>query len=368
MFDHQIFTVQRYGGFTKYFVALSRALRNTPGIETEIVAPAYINEYLMADDSRSALTFRLRHPKRGLKYRPLLAAPLFRMAAQWQRPDIIHETHYLLRGCQLPAAVPVMATCHDMILERQADGSARSRDAVDRKQQAFERASGIICISEHTRTDLLQYYPRFESRVSVVYHGVDRIEPMASVGRSLPSSYLLFVGMRDGYKNFANAVRAMGASRLVRENYHLVCFGGGPLSTIERQMCVDAGLKADKVVQLTGDESLLAFAYQNAAALVYPSKYEGFGMPLTEAMAQGCPVLCSHASCFPEICADAAQYFDPDSVESIRHATEQLLEDEARQSELVALGRQRAAAFTWQSCAEGTAAAYGKALARHAVH
>jgi glycosyltransferase involved in cell wall biosynthesis len=337
-------------------------------MHTEIVAPGHVNEYIARQDSNSALTFRLRHPQRGLKYRPMLMAPLFRLAAQWQRPDIIHETHYLLQGGHLPRGVPLMATCHDMILERHADDSPGSIDAICRKREAFERASGIICISEHTRSDLLHHYPHLEPRVSVVHHGVDRIEAPASVTNPLPEYYILFVGVRSGYKNFANAVWAMGASALVRQNYHLVCFGGGPLSAAERQLLADASLPANRVIQCSGDERLLAYAYKHAAALIYPSTYEGFGMPLTEAMMQGCPVLCSGASCFPEICADAAQYFDPTSVESIRQAMEELLDDTARRATLVRLGYQRVAKFTWQACAAGTAVAYGTALARGAVH
>jgi glycosyltransferase involved in cell wall biosynthesis len=261
-----------------------------------------------------------------------------------------------------------MATCHDMILERHADHAPGSADAIRRKREALERASGIICISEHTRSDLLDRYPYLESRVSVVHHGVDRIEAPPSMTQPLPADYLLFVGVRSGYKNFANAVRAMGASPLVRDNFHLVCFGGGPLSAAEHQLFVDANLPADRVIQCSGDERLLAFAYKNAVALIYSSIYEGFGMPLTEAMMQGCPVLCSGASCFPEICADAAQYFDPTSVESIRQAMEELLDDTARRATLVRLGYQRVAKFTWQACAAGTAVAYGTALARGAVH
>ncbi len=362
MFDHQIFSVQRYGGYTKYYVSLSRALRQLPDFHAQIVAPAHVNEYLEPQDSRHPLTFALRHPRRGLKYRPALAAPLFRLAAGWRRPDIVHETHYILKGGQLPRGVPVMATCHDMIVERTADGSSASRDAIRHKRLSFERASGIICISENTRADLLERYPQFESRVSVVHHGVDAIEPRQPSGLRLPSSYLLFVGVRGGYKNFANAVRAIGASSRAGRNLDLVCFGGGALNAAERRICADAGLDEGRVLQISGDDQLLAHAYRQALALIYPSSYEGFGMPLTEAMVQGCPVLCSNSSCFPEICADAALYFDPDDVDSIRQAIERLLDQPQRRASLVRDGRRRASAFTWASCAAGTAAAYARAV------
>ena len=368
MFDHQIFVVQAYGGYSKYYVALARALRTLPGIQTDIVAPAHVNEYLLPSDSHNGITFRLRHLRRGLKYRPLLAAPLVRASAVWCRPDIVHETHSILRGGHLPRGIPVMATCHDMTPERLANGSPASRAAIANRRLAFERAAGIVCISDNTRTDLLRFYPQLESRISVVHHGVDKVQPLASLAQPLPPHFLLFVGMRSGYKNFANALRALGASALARGECHLLCFGGGPLTPAERQCCADAGLRADQVSQLSGDDAVLAYLYQHAAALIYPSLYEGFGMPLTEAMVQGCPVLCSQASCFPEICGDAALYFDPNDTESMRQAIDQVLGDTACRDELIRRGHQRVAAFTWQACAAGTALAYERALASAGPH
>lgn len=358
MFDHQIFGVQRYGGFTKYFVSLARALRALPGMQAQIVAPAHVNAYLGPGDAGHPLTFRLEHPRRGLKYRPKAVAPLFRLAARWGRPDVIHETHYILSGEQLPRGVPVMATCHDMIIERQHDGSAASADAIRHKRQALERAGGIICISENTRQELLQHYPQLQERVSVVHHGVDAVQPPQRVAAELPERYLLFVGVRGGYKNFAALLQAFGASARLREHVHLVCFGGGAFSAEERHQAQQAGVPASRLLQLSGGDGLLAYAYRHAAALVYPSLHEGFGMPLTEAMIQGCPVLCSRASCFPEICQEAAEYFDPLSVDAMRESMERVLDDPARCDELRRLGRQRVTAFTWQRCAAATAVAY----------
>jgi len=358
LLDHQCFVVQPYGGFTRYYVSLLRALRTLPDMQCDVVAPAHVNEYLGPHDAPNAFTFRLRRPRRGLRFRPALMAPLFRAAASWLRPDVIHETHYALQGTQLPRGVPVMATCHDMIVERHDDGSEQSARVIRLKRQALERADGIICISESTRADLLDLYPALESRVSVVHHGVEAVQALDNPPMALPESFLLYVGVRTGYKNFANLVRALGALGSRHADVHLVCFGGGALRSAELQLIADAGLPAHRVHQLGGDDSLLASLYRRAVALVYPSLQEGFGMPLTEAMAQGCPVLCGSVSCCPEICAEAAEYFDPLNIESMRAAIDRLLQDESRRATLRQLGFARAAQFSWQHCAQRTAAAY----------
>ncbi|WP_395703425.1 glycosyltransferase family 4 protein [Aquabacterium sp.] len=360
VFDHQIFSVQAYGGFSKYFVSLARALRALPGVEADIVAPAHVNEYLGPADAHNPLTFKMAGPRRGLRYRPRLLAPLFRLVAGAQRPDVIHETHYLLGGGHLPRGVPVMATCHDMIIEQQDDGSPRSREAIAHKRLAFERAGGIICISEHTRAELLQRYPQLEAKVSVIHHGVEAVPAPATVDPPLPSAYLLFVGLRGGYKNFGTLLRAFGASPRLHREFQLLCFGGGPLTPAELQACAEAGIPAGRVQQRSGDEFLLAYAYRHAALLVCPSLHEGFGMPLTEAMVQGCAVACSDASCFPEICADAAAYFDPLDADAMRSTIERLLDDSAYRDAMRLRGRARAAAFSWPRCADRTAAAYAR--------
>lgn len=358
LLDHQCFLVQPYGGFTRYYVSLMRELRKLSGMQCDVIAPAHVNEYLQSGDARNPLTFRMRQPRRGLRFRPALVAPLFRLGARWLRPDVIHETHYILQGGQLPRGVPVMATCHDMIVERHADGSAENARAIRLKRDALQRADGIICISESTRADLLDIYPALERKVSVVHHGVDAVEPMSLPTVQLPRTFLLYVGVRAGYKNFGNVLRAIGAMGPRYAELHLVCFGGGPLREAERSLMAESGIAGERVHQLGGDDQLLAALYRRALALIYPSLQEGFGMPLTEAMAQGCPVLCGHVSCCPEICADAAEYFDPGSVESMRVAISRLVDDGDRRATLQRLGHARAAAFSWQACAQRTASAY----------
>jgi glycosyltransferase involved in cell wall biosynthesis len=108
---------------------------------------------------------------------------------------------------------------------------------------------------------------------------------------------------------------------------------------------------------------MLAAYYRNARAFVYPSRYEGFGIPPLEAMSFGCPVVCSNVSSIPEVVGDAAEMFDPLDVNSIRTSIEKVVEDDGRRMELIGRGAKRLTAFSWKRCAEQTLEVYRKILA-----
>jgi glycosyltransferase involved in cell wall biosynthesis len=159
---------------------------------------------------------------------------------------------------------------------------------------------------------------------------------------------VLFVGDRGGYKNFAGLVEALRAPAL--EDIQLVCYGGGPFrkgETLPR-----------RALHLSGSDELLAQLYRQAAALVYPSVYEGFGLPALEAMACHCPVVCSNAGSLPEIVGTAAELFDPRDPAAIADAVERVLTSSGRAQELRTRGAERAKQFTWERCAMETRQVY----------
>jgi glycosyltransferase involved in cell wall biosynthesis len=251
-----------------------------------------------------------------------------------------------------------VTTLHDMIVERYPEWFGRAEQQIAEKLSAFRRADAIVCVSANTRRDLLERYPEFESRSHVVWHGVDHAPGQQALPRSVAQPYILFVGTRHPYKNFDRLLRAYGASRRLVAELRLVCFGGGPLSAAELEVCRASGVPADRIVHIEGDDALLAAAYRHAAVFGFPSLYEGFGMPLTEAMVQGCPIACSAASSFPEVAADAAAYFDPLDVESIRSTLETVVFDASQRAGIVEAAKRRVSLFSWQRCASQTAAIY----------
>ena len=145
-------------------------------------------------------------------------------------------------------------------------------------------------------------------------------------------------------------------SEFLRKNYRLVCFGGPPPTPEE------AALPGD-VKFLRGDDLALANAYRQASALIYPSLYEGFGLPLLEAFNLDCPVVTSGCGSIREVAGEAAQYFEAASPDSLVEALRRVLGNVAWRETLTNRGRDRAATFSWKRCAEATAEAYRVALA-----
>ena len=174
--------------------------------------------------------------------------------------------------------------------------------------------------------------------------------------------YLFYVGDRHGYKNFEGLLEAYTSSGLLRNNFNLVCFGGGRFTAEQKQLISEHGLSYQQVTQVIGNDVELARHYQQAAAFVYPSLYEGFGIPLLEAMTLDCPVVCSNTSSIPEVVGNAGEYFDPNNPEEIAFAIERVVGSSSHRSELINLGRDRCAQFSWKKCAEETLHIYRSIL------
>lgn len=363
-FDYQIFVEQEFGGISRYYCALATELRRHAGVTTKIVAPLHINAYLRdrpaVDAAIGYYVKRLPRTGRLIKAASAVVFPTISRALQ---PDIVHETYYSAYPTDR-LSVPRTLTVYDMIHER-FPGSFSARDPVSRrKASAVKRADHIFCISENTKRDLVETYDIPESHISVTYLGSDPI-PLACTSIDdlfMDRPYLLYVGARGGYKNFSSLLDAYAASAWIKHNFRLVCFGGGPLSIKELKRMKDLGLTRRDVHQIGGGDELLWALYRQAAVFVYPSLYEGFGIPPLEAMSADCPVACSLSSSIPEVVGSAGEYFDPTNTDSIRTALEVVLQSAERRGELVALGRARHAAFSWERCASETLAVYRKLI------
>lgn len=364
IYDSQIFAQQEFGGISRYFCALVAQLANFPDTEARIVAPLYVNGYLKGLGNNIAVGQYVRRlPKTGRIIRTLSAA-LFRPLAGMIRPDVVHETYYSERP-MCGGKMPRVLTVYDMIHERCPDSFAANDPMARIKACAVQRADHIFCISENTRRDLLEIHQLPEDRVSVTYLGYDALPQSALTAADLVGAapYLLHVGGRHGYKNFEGLLRAFAASAWLRDNLRLVCFGSAGFSREERGLITALGLSESQIIHLGGGDDRLAALYQGAAAFVYPSRYEGFGIPPLEAMSLDCPVICSNTSSIPEVVGEAGEYFDPHDIESIRAALERVLQSSTRRQALIALGRLRHELFSWQRCAQETHNVYRRLAA-----
>lgn len=364
-FDHQIFGWQKYGGVSRYIYELAKGLSTNSDHQVKILAPLCVNLYIA--ESPAGLDIAginvPRLPRSGRAYRAINSL----LVRPWLRkfnPAIVHETYY--SGIRLaPRQAKVVVTVHDMIHERFSTMFSRTDTTSREKALAVRRADHVICVSENTRRDLVELFGVSESKTTVVHHGFSLTGPVAQSGESwVPPRrpYFLYVGNRSGYKNFIGLLQAYAQSKILKDNYDVLCFGGGRLTENERRKIAELGLNQNVVYQRFGSDALLARLYKSATAFVYPSMYEGFGIPPLEAMAFGCPVTCSNASSIPEVVGEAAEFFDPNDSQAMRYAMERVATDSDLRQTLIKNGRERLQLFSWSRCAEETLAIYERIL------
>ena len=364
-YDPQIFSAQIYGGVSRYFCEIASRIAKEPGVQISITAPMYINAYLervprgLVSGFRAPSAIHLRLLQRGLGI--LIGDWMLRAEA----PDIVHETYYFPYRLG-PRRARRVLTIYDMINEKFASNSTHAEKTARYKAFAAKRADHVICISESTRRDAIEILGLPPEKTSVIYLGFDLMNTDRGSTEKpvLPTSepFLLYVGVRGGYKNFHRLLEAYATSPLLRTGYNLICFGGGTLRADELKTIQELGLYSDQVMQLAGDDYLLARLYEQASAFVYPSLYEGFGIPPLEAMAHDCPVVCSNTSSIPEVVGDAGEYFEPDDIESIRTAIERVVGSDGHQKILIAKGRAQLKSFSWDRCALETLDIYKKLI------
>ena len=358
LYDAQIFRQQRYGGISRYFCELAPRINAAPDARALILAPRHRNAYLRELPSEvrvgwySPSTSRPSWPhKMATRATELLTSAAF-------RPDVVHETYYFGTAVRAPQARRVL-TVYDMIHERFPQRFAAANPDARAKRAAAQRADHVICISECTRRDVIDILGLPSSKVTVT-HLSSSLRPPAALP-ALPATggrpYLLYVGDRGGYKNFEGLLKALRSSTSLHD-VQLVCYGGGALQADEWARVDALGLPRERITHCGGDDAMLAALYASALCLVYPSLYEGFGLPPLEAMNCGCPVVCSNGGSLPEVTGAACADFDPNDAEAMCQAIESVALSESRRTDLRAQGQVQAQRFSWDRCASETLAVY----------
>lgn len=372
LFDHQVFSWQTYGGVSRYFAEQMRGLK---ALGQKVFLPENFfaeNVYLqdLPDFQRKSLT------PFGFKGKKILQNLLGRShsirAIQNVRPDVFHPTYfdpYFLPTLQ-KQGLPFVLTVHDMIHEIYGHGSKSrfSLDAqvVENKQLLAEKANAVIAVSENTRQDLLRFCPNLDpAKIHVIHHGNSmRANPVehqdtTPLNPKIPTSrYLLFVGQRKAYKNFNWMLEQLADLLRSEPELMLICVGGSAFDPSEQQLLTQLGLNNQVKYVTVGSDQDLANLYSRAACFIFPSQYEGFGIPVLEAFACGCPAVLNRASSLPEVGGDAALYFDSSRPDSLEERVRLVLNDFTFRNELVARGRARAQQFSWEQSVSKHLAVY----------
>ncbi len=367
LLDHQIMDAQVRGGVSRYFHALSGAMQRKQLAEVRF-PPIYTdNEYFRPRDRP-----RGAEPGRDSRANQLLARTLRKAKCrlnEWasirelekQGFDVFHPTYYDPYFLDHLKQKPFVLTICDMIHEIFPQHFSPRDNTRERKAILARAATRIIAPSRTTRADIVRYLGIEPAKIDVIH--LANALGGESEAVPVPGSYLLYVGGRGRrYKNFANFFCAFARLAAAFPALHLVCVGQRGFAPEELAVIRGCGLES-RCRSVPATDRQLVFLYRQAALFVYPSLYEGFGLPILEAFAAGCPVALSDASCFPEIAGDAAFYFDPSDVSSIVQALATVLADEALRRTLIHRGWSRLQAFSWGLTAERTAALYRQCLA-----
>lgn len=360
--DYQIFAQQAYGGISRYF---TRLVQNLSAMQqpVRVFAPIHCNRYLAElSDELVQGRFVSRYPPKTARLfwawdRISSRAPITR----W-RPDILHETYYAKKSV-VSNACPVVITVLDMIHDLFPANFAADDPTVAIKRAAVDRADHVICISHQTKMDLMRLYGTDADKISVVHLGFDHFSQLAGEVKFVTPSgrpFILYVGYRGGYKNFLGVLDAVAASARLRSEFDIVAFGGGRFSSEELSRISALGFAENQVLYRGGSDDLLGNLYSSASAFVYPSLYEGFGIPPLEAMAHLCPVVSSNAGPMPEVVADAAELFNPEDTMEICSALENVVLSSDRSRVLVEAGAERIKQFSWEKCTQQTLDVYRK--------
>ena len=231
-----------------------------------------------------------------------------------------------------------------------------SRKWIQGKKALIKNADKIIAISEKTKEDLINIYNIPDDKIKVIYHGYNKFNKIG--GRLISEPYILYVGLRDKYKNFNTFVLGL-KSILLKKQIKILCIGGGQFTKNEINLLKDHKI-LKYIIQLTANDATLASAYKNALCFVFPSEYEGFGMPILEAFSMECPVILNNKSCFPEIAQDAALYFDSKNPNDVEEKISELINNNTLRQELISNGKIRLNSFSWNQCKKQTSDLYNE--------
>ena len=354
-FDYAIFTLQRFGGVSNYIVNLTENFSDQ--VDPSIISLFYKNYYLKNSNFADKLFFYNRVGSM-IKYINKANKIYFNYKLKKEIPDIIHLTYFNEKNFYASKAKQVI-TEYDLIKEKFY--SEKYQDQIEYKKKLFEKVDQIICISNNTKKDLQQEYSIDASKISVVHLAVNKNKDFRDRFLNL-RPFILYVGLRQRYKNFINAIKAYASSSKLKLDFDFVCFGGGNFSKTEEDLFRKLSLDRSRIHYFEGDQLDLNYFYHKARIFIFPSLYEGFGIPLLEAMNMKCPVICSDTSCFSEIVNDAAILFDPTDIESLEFKMEKLIYDDQLLLNLKKKGNDNLNNFSWKKCADETEQLYKKII------
>lgn len=354
-YDDIIFNLQKAGGISVYWHELINRILTD---KYDVFFIEHENENNIFRKDLEIPTFKKvkekNIPINILRYLPL--------TLKVSPNSIFHSSYYRVSNQK---NVLNIVTVHDFTYEYYIKGLAKKIHVIQKKN-AIEKADGIICISENTKKDLLKFYPNVnEDKIEVIYNGVSddfyKIEDSKDefYEKYHNQKYIMFVGDRSDYKNFGIALNVVGKLK----DFKLIIVGGKNLS--ENELEEIEGTLDGRYEHLKGiSNDKLNILYNNAFCLLYPSSYEGFGIPVIEAMKAGCPVIAMNRSSIPEVAGDAGILVDSEDYNEFINEIKKL-ENKSYRTDIELKGYNQAERFSWKKTYNDTIKFYNKIYNYH---
>jgi glycosyltransferase involved in cell wall biosynthesis len=354
--DGWIYKYQKWGGINTYFDRLMYYTKSDCRWEVALDKPV------------DGLTFSKSEPKLGYPLSTYIHPRIdfhINRIKWWIKEhgsvDLYHPTYYDWISCHNWESLknPIVCTLHDCIHERFPDHQKKDPFTVPTKRRMIERADQLICISQNTADDMDFFYPGYSNKIRVILSGTDF--SAATMKEEPQLDYFSFVGTRNGYKNFSTLVKAVHLCNKTEPNITVKVSGE---KFTENELNLFKSLGVEACFQWVGwlTEAELASFYYNSVALIYPSLYEGFGLPALDAMACGSTVIAHNGSSLPEVVGNGGILINAESVEQLKDAICDLLNADSSRKILISSATKQASKLSWVKTAEQSTQLYLKLL------
>lgn len=353
VFDNIVYRLQKAGGISVYWTEMCRRLIKDQTFEKLFIEDVFSKSNIFRQEL-DIPTINIYLKKNFL----FKLSRYFDVNIHLKNKFIFHSSYFRL--CSNKNAINV-TTVHDFIYEKHSRWGPKRLVHSFIKKRAIRKSDAIICVSESTKRDLIEYIPNVDiKKVYVIYLSVSNcFFPLTVLNFDTPfpkNKYLLFVGQRKGYKGFMFAVKVAKFYSI-----NLLFVGGGSLSNAER-LYLKSHLSKDSFIHVGNISSnRLNELYNNALCLFYPSTYEGFGLPLIEAQKAGCPVIAYRGSSIIEVVENSALLIEEHTIEAVKKHIA-LLNDPIKRAEIIEKGLINTKRFSWDQSYEKLISVYNKLL------
>lgn len=343
-FDNILFFLQKSGGGSVYWGELMKRFNShQPKVSTFIQPDVETANIILPSLNLNPVIHEKKIPLSILRYLPL--------SVSLSEPAIFHSSYYRYTTQK---EISNFVTVHDFIYEYYRSGIARFAHT-RQKAAAIKRAKGIVCISQNTRRDLLRFYPSLirDKKISVIYNGVsedfkilqdEELKKSEFYSLFKEQNYLLYIGHRTGYKNFDFAIQVVAN---LPQKYRLAIVGN-PLN--EQESKVLRNKLGSRYLFLENiSNAQLNQVYNLSYCLLYPSSYEGFGIPVLEANRSGCAVIAQNVSSIPEICSCKHSLVEGLNIDDFKNKI-LALENANLRSDITIAGYNKSLQFSWDKC------------------